>query len=232
MPVGLTISNPVKSEVSNTYKQYLKLNGKRVTITIPEFFRESGLKFNRNGNMTSVLIPLDDGTRNSLSSIESFVTANVGSEKYKPLWLKEAMLVNVSHWCNYVQINSDGSQSMIQPGTLLGRGFYSMVIHASHVYNGPHKGGETHSLSLHVLEISYKPGEEIVELIDCQKQNFDGAPEAGPSQSPPPCLFQFAEPTPKKKTKKASRARKNKSDDQINWGKTVSPTPAVNGNVL
>ena len=66
-----------------------------------------------------------------------------------------------------------------------------------------------------------------MELINCLSKDFDGAPEAGPSQPLP--LFQFAKPTPKKK---ASRARKNKCDDQIDWGKTVTPSPAVNGNAL
>ncbi|MEL7308513.1 MAG: hypothetical protein AAGK05_12040 [Pseudomonadota bacterium] len=79
----------MKDEVRNTYKQYLKLNGKRALISIPEFFKETGLKINANNKVASVLVPLTDDTRATLSSLESFVQQNVQSEKYKPLWLKD-----------------------------------------------------------------------------------------------------------------------------------------------
>ena len=140
MPTGLSLSEPVKNEVSDSYKQYLKLHGKRVLVQVPEFFRESGPRFLVNGKITSVLVPLDDTTKASLSSLESFVQANVSSEKYKPLWLHEAMYINMSRWCQYDQINPDGSRTSITPETFFGKGHYSMLIQASHVYVGPHRG--------------------------------------------------------------------------------------------
>ena len=51
-------------------------------------------------------------------------------------------------------------------GTTLGKGFYSIVIHPSHVYVGPHRGGKIFSLSLHVIEISDKESDDIGDLIE------------------------------------------------------------------
>lgn len=122
--------------------------------------------------MTSVLIPVDESTKASFTTIENFVQANVSSDKYKPLWLKDFMYCNVSHWCNYIQENSDGSQCVVTPEPNyknFGRGTYSMLIQASHVYVGPHKNGETYSLSLHVLQIKYKPYNNFIDFIE----NFD-----------------------------------------------------------
>ena len=120
-----------------------------------------------NNKVTSVLIPLDDLTRSTLSEIETFVKSNVDSPRYKPLWLKDAMYVNVSRWCLYEQINSDGSRALLPPGSFLGKGTYSLTLHVSHVYVGPHKKDETFSLSLHVSRIAYKAEQDtLIELIE------------------------------------------------------------------
>ena len=222
MPTGLTLSEPVTNEASKTSKQYLKLHGKRVLIAVPEFFRDTGLNFKMKGNISSVLIPLDDSTRKSLSTVETFVKNNVKSEKYKPLWLNEAMYVNVSQWCNYQKMNNDGARSPIETGTLLGKGFYSMYIHASHVYIGPHKNGETFSLSLHVVEITYKPTEDIMDLIESLSDDFNGAPSASSNQ--------LAKPEPVKRKKRTSRSKKGR--DEIDGTKTAPPPTPVDGNVL
>ena len=210
--------------MSKTSKQYLKLHGKRALVVVPEFYRDTGLNFKLNGNITSVLIPLDDSTRKSLTTVETFVKNNVKSEKYKPLWLNEVMYVNVSQWCNYQQINDDGTHSTIQAGTILGKGFYSMHIHASHVYIGPHKNGETYSLSLHVVQITYKPKDDFMDLIESLSGDFDGAPSASSSS-------QLAKPDPvKRKKKKTTRAKKGL--DEIDGHKTIPPPTPVDGNVL
>ena len=207
--------------MSKTSKQYLKLHGNRALIAVPEFYRDVGLKFIFTGNITFVLIPLDDNLRNSLETIETFVKDNVKSEKYKPLWLNEAMYVNVSHYCNYQQINDDGTHSPIQQGTFLGRGFYSMHIHASHVYIGPHKNGETYSLSLYVVQITYKPKGDIIELIESLGDDFDATSCTS--------LNQLAKPEPVKK-KRASRAKKGRNEND--GSKTIPPPTPVDGNVL
>ena len=158
----------MKDEVRNTYKQYLKLDGRRVLLKIPEFYREDGLKFLVNSSVTAVLIPLSDGVRSTLHDIEYFVQTNVVSEKYKPLWLRESMYVNLSKWCKYFLVDVNGMRRTLPEGTCLGKGSYSFEIQASHVYIGPHKSGETFSLSLHVTEVLYRPNDmsqEIMQLV-------------------------------------------------------------------
>ena len=161
-------------QVRGTAKRYLKLCGNRVMVHIPEFYRESGLRFRLSNNITSVLVPLDDNSRTSFQAIEKFVEENV-TGTYKALWLKEAMYVNVSKWCEYIQINDDNTQSPIQPGTFLGKGFYSMIINPSAVYIGPHKNGETHSLNLHVTRITYRPGQDIMDIIETLTKDLDAS---------------------------------------------------------
>ena len=111
--------------------------------------------------MASVLIPLDEDTVAALTNIENFVKTNVDSPRYKPLWLKKAMYANVSKWCNYELMNHDGTHQTLPNDLILGSGLYSFQIHVSHVYIGPHKGGETFSLSLHVTNIKYEPEQNV-----------------------------------------------------------------------
>ena len=170
----------MRNEVSNTYKQYLRVGGQRVNVRVPEFFRKTGLKFFVNSKVTSVLVPLEDELKTTLGYIDSFVKENVKSEKYKPLWLKDAMCINVSSWCQYQQVNPDGSRTPITSETFLGRGHYSMLIQASHAYVGPHKGGETYSLSLHVVQITYKPVDDLMELIETLSTDFEPPPQPEP----------------------------------------------------
>ena len=143
-PTNLTLSEPVKKEVSDQYyRQYLKLHGQPVLIRIPDFYRDNGLKLLCKGEFTSMLLPLDDGTKSTLSRIESFVKSNVVSQTYKPLWLKDAMYVNISKWCRFETVHFNGTRTLLPQGTVLGKGTYSVTLQVSHVYVRPHKGGET-----------------------------------------------------------------------------------------
>ena len=223
MTAGLTLSEPVKDEVRNTHKQYLKLHGKRALISIPEFFKETGLQFMLNNKVTSVLVPLTDNTRAIFSSLESFVQENVQSEKYKPLWLRDRMYVNVSQWCQYEQVNTDGTLTALHTGTLFGRGTYSMLIHASHVYVGPHKGGETYSLSLHVVNITFKPADDLMELIENISSEFDTSPP--PPSTPEQALCEVKKPSKKK------RAPRVKKQENFSF-KTAAATTSSASNVL
>ena len=161
----------MKNEVSGTYKQYLSQRGGAVLIPVPESYFEKGLFIKVNKTVPCVLVPLQDVTREKIISLENFVKNNVESERYKPLWSGNALFVNISKWCKYEQINPDGSTTPIMNGTVLGAGHYSMEITASHVYVGPHKGGETYSLSLHVDRILYRKSEDIMDLIEALGQH-------------------------------------------------------------
>ena len=113
-----------------------------------------------------MLLPLDDGTKSTLSRIESFVKSNVVSQTYKPLWLKDAMYVNISKWCRFETVHFNGTRTLLPQGTVLGKGTYSVTLQVSHVYVGPHKGGETFSLSLHITNLAFKPEEDIMDFIE------------------------------------------------------------------
>lgn len=196
----------MKKDISdNNYRQHLRIDGKPVLIRVPDFYKESPLKCITRGEVTSALIPLDECTKLTLSTIETFVKANVQSPKYKPLWLKDAMYVNISKWCLFDRINCDGSRTPSYD-YLLGKGTYSVTLQVSHVYVGPHKGGETFSLSLHIKHIAYKSDEDIMDII----QSLDCNP-SGP-QPPPPStsqqnVLQSTQQTPKKKGRKNRRAK-------------------------
>ena len=197
----LTISEPFKDEVSDTYKQFIKRDGQRVLISTPEIFQPTGLYFKQNGKMSSVLVPLDDTTRNAFKEVESEVLTNIQTEKHKPLYLQDSMFVPMSHWCLVNQVNKDGSHSPIQPGVLLGKGHYSLLIHISHVYFGKLKAGETSCLSLSVIQILYRPESDIMELIECLSASpVDGV-------TPSSDLQKKAAP------KKRGRSKKEKAND-------------------
>ena len=165
--------------------------------------------------MTSVLLPLDDQTRNYFKEVEAFVLANIKSEKHKPLYLENLMYVPVSHWCVYVQANKDGSHSRIQPGTVLGKGHYSLLIHVSHVYFGKLRAGETSCLSLSVTQIIYKPESDMMDLIECLGAELDGPPNP-PSDS-----------SKKVAPKRKGRSKKEKSNDA-----SATLFPSTNANLF
>ena len=211
--LNLTLSPPVKNEVSNTYKQILKENGRRVVVTTPAFHREEGLKFTVNNNITAVLVPLDSDTLCFLKTIEDFVILNVGSEQYKPLWLDGAMYVNLSKWCKFELLKSDGTHQTLPPDMLLGVGSYSLEICVSHVYCGPHRNGKLFSLSLHVTKVLYEPKDGVMDVIDdiLQAMEQDPSPPAAPI------------PTPTKVGKpKLKRVRRRIAFDEVDGPKNVS----------
>ena len=123
-----------------------------------------------NNGITSVIVPLDTNLITALQRVEDFVKENVDSPRYKPLWLTGAMCVNVSKWCIYELIDIHGNVKPFTGSVTLGDGWYTYQIQVSHAYIGPHRGGETFSLSLHVTKIRYQPQDPIDEvLVDLMK---------------------------------------------------------------
>lgn len=222
-PTILSLSEPVKKEVSdNHYRQYVRIHGQPITINIPEFHRNSTLKITLRGCTASVCVPLDSVTRQTLSFIESFVKSNVQSEKYKPLYLNDFMCVSLSAWCRFEKINQDGSRTQLEDGTVLGRGTYGLTLSVSHVYVGPHKGGETFSLSLHVTKVSYKPDSDISELISLLESDgqMSMQTEVVPAQLEKTPIPQTPQPLKKKPLLQRRRARRGL--DEIDGPKNVS----------
>ena len=144
---------------------------------------------------------LDSVTKAKLQVIENFVQANVVSEKYKPLFLHNAMYVNLSKWCKYELMKPDGSRQPLPAETYLGKGTYSLEIQASHVYIGPHRGGETFSISLHIVRLGYQPDPSLGDIIDDIVQSMQTPPTP-----PPPVVTARAAPSKAKpKLKRVAR---------------------------
>lgn len=200
----LTLSEPVKKEVSdNFYKQSIKLGGRPLDIQTPHCFLEHGLKMLIQENMTAVLVPLDEATKTSLRTVEKFVVKHVNSQKYKQLPLNnDTMFVNVSKWCAYEKASDSGFSDMIPPGTFMGPGTYSLKLRVSHVYVGPHRGGETFSLSLHVLKITYMPKQDDAIVDNDIMSLFE---ELGKGLATPTPI---ATSTPKPRAKQSRRNRR------------------------
>ena len=87
-------------------------------------------------------------------------------EKLKPLWLRKAMIVNVSNWCSYELVKEDGTTVPLPQDTILGVGLYTIEILVSHLYCGPHKNGDTCSLSLFISRIAYEPLSNLLDIFN------------------------------------------------------------------
>ena len=172
--MNLSLGEAVKSEVSDTYKIKLKSNG-HVLIKIPNFYTDNPMKILSTGNLTAALIPLDVVTRTKTSEIDRFVQENVVSTLYKPIWKGENICINFSRWCKYEKLLNNGSHQEMLNETL-GSGRYSIAIQASHVYIGPHKGGQTYSVALHIVEVLYEPEDSLTEFINSVVETFNPQP--------------------------------------------------------
>ena len=205
--MNLSLNDAVKDEVRNTYKQYIKQNGRRVLITTKTFKEKQGPTLHENNGISSMLVPLDCDTINTLRCIEDFVKENVDSPCYKPLWLQNAMYVNVSKWCLYEVLNPDGSIKPASDSIVLGSGWYTFQISVSHVYIGPHRGGQTFSLSLHVTKVTYQPQDILDATFDTIMRELNTPSTSDVAVKPP------TPPKTEKKKKKQRRRKVNVESD-------------------
>ena len=165
--MNLELNDAAKSEVSDVCRRSIKVDGEALKINVPVFhLKEEGLKFNKNGHFNAVLIPLDAKTISILQAVEEFVKTQKPTEKYKPLWLNKSMFVNISKWCKFEIVKVDGTVQPLPKDAIFGAGLYSVELHVSHLYCGPHKNGETMSLSLFISKISYEPQSNLAEVLN------------------------------------------------------------------
>ena len=169
----LTLTDPTPEKVPASYKQLLRANGEKVILQTANHHTDSGLFFYcKQPNMKALSVPLDDWLRTQLSTIEKAVMMKVnipldvpkskeGAYVYRPLLLKDSLLVTVSKWCKYFKFDkSRGAYELVEKFVPFVKGQYSVNIEVSHVYIGPHKGGQNFSLSLRVSQIMYKEDEQ------------------------------------------------------------------------
>ena len=190
-------------------------------IKTPSFYREAGLKFTINPKNVSVLVPLDEGTKRSLRTVEDFVKTQVAGERYKPLFLGNAFYVNVSKFCKYEQVMPDGSIEVLSENAVMASGDYVITLHVSHCYIGPHKGGATFSVSLQVSGILHHPRvetedeEDVMDLIESLSADVNGQvvdePMPETQREEPPSLLVHHVPYPKKTTNVTQKKKKLKN---------------------
>ena len=183
---------------------------------------DSGLFFCCKQNQLKALsVPVDDWLRTQLSTIEKAVMTKVnvpldvlkskeGAYVYRPLLLKDSLLVTVSKWCKYFRFDkSRGAYELLEDFVPFVKGQYSVNIEASHVYIGPHRGGQNFSLSLRVSQIMYKEDE--------QESNFQLDEEILTR-----VLSSAASQTCSRKKKTEKRGKKSKPDTDLKVLKTES----------
>ena len=177
--VQLTLNAPTPDKVPASYKQLLTINGKKVILQTRCHQTHSGLSIYCNDTDSKCLaVPLDDWLRTQLSNIEKFVIMNVsipsdvpkskeGAYVYKPFVLRDTLLLPISKWCKYFKFDkSKGGHVLLENFEHFERGKYNVDIEVSHVYIGPHKGGQNFSLSLRVTQITYKEEESDISHFD------------------------------------------------------------------
>ena len=113
----LTLTDPTPEKVPASYKQLLRANGEKVILQTANHHTDSGLFFCCKQNQLKALsVPVDDWLRTQLSTIEKAVMTKVnipldvsdskeGAYVYRPLLLRNTLLVTVSKWCNYFRFD-------------------------------------------------------------------------------------------------------------------------------
>ena len=140
---------------------------------------DSGLTiFSHENDNKSICIPIDDWLRTQLTTIEKFIISNVtipsdvrrpngGVYLYKPLWLHDKMLISLSKWCRFFKFDSEKGAYLRQDQFVpFLKGSYNVNIEVSHVYIGPHKAGQTFSVSLRVTQVVYREESDALQSID------------------------------------------------------------------
>ena len=116
-------------------------------------------------------IPVESWLRSQLTAVEEFAKDNVDlsclspplPERaiYKPFWHGSCMCVPVAPWCNVLKQNlKTGVFETVPYDTEFGRGTFNISLEVPHIYIGPHKKGETYSLSLSIVQMVFHPEPE------------------------------------------------------------------------
>ena len=154
--------DPLPDDVSDTpYKVPLKLDGQLVTFDTHEWEDLFGVKVYAGSNGRCVIINVSPQLQKILDELEERVKELLPLKAvYKPLHKGSEMVLPLSHYIRYYTYNDKFERKMLSLNTQLqkfGPGKFVYELCASHVYFGPHQGGETCSLSLQISAINWKP---------------------------------------------------------------------------
>ena len=218
----VTLTNPTPEKVPSSYKQLVKMNGEKVILQTANYQTKSGLLFYCNQKeMKALAVPVDDWLRTQLTILEKAVMTKVtippdvpkskeGAYVYRPLLLRDTLFLSVSKWCRYLKFDdSKGGYTLLEKFVPFEKGQYNVNIEVSHVYIGPHKGGQNFSLSLRITQIMYKEEEK------CSEFHLDDEILARVLDSTP----NDAAPPTKRKAEK--RNKKSKTESASKYSKTV-----------
>ena len=207
----ISLTEPTPEKVPASYKQLVRINGGKVTLRTSNYYTSSGLLFYCNhSTMKALGVTVDKWLCTQLSAIEKVVLSKVtipsdvpkskeGSYVYKPLLLRDTLLIAVSRWCKFFKFdNNKGAYVLLDDFVPFEKGQYNVDIEVSHVYIGPHKGGQNFSLSLRITQIMYKEDDTTTIVLD------DDILTQVLSSEP------FEETVPEKKKKPGKRVKKAK----------------------
>lgn len=165
----ITLDEPKAEKVPNSYKQLVRVNGKRAVIVTSNYHTEHGIfRYKHNEDISSMSVPLDDWLHSQLFLLQDYVINNTtfpddvpkksdGTYLFKPLLQENPnMLIPVSKWCKIYKLDQDtGLYGLVDKFPQFEKGTFSATIEVSHVYIGPHLHGHNFSISLRVKQILY-----------------------------------------------------------------------------
>ena len=167
-------------------------------LTCPRF-EAKGLVKQSKGALSSILLPINAELRATLNVIENFVAHNVTipadalstsktGSLYRPLWHAEKMMITVSNWCKFFQLNlASTAYECVPADTNFGKGVYYVSFEIPYVYIGPHRDGQAFSLTLRVVQVLFEPDVPSASLLlhDCN-ENHDVVLSGSTSSLNPP----------------------------------------------
>ena len=175
----IALTEPIPEKVPASYKQLVKINGEKAILQTSNYYTSSGLLFYCNhSTMKALAVPMDMWLRTQLTTIERAVMNKVtvpsdvpkskeGAYVFKPLLLRDTLLITVSKWCKFFKFDkSKGAYVLLDDFVPFEKGQYNVNIEVSHVYIGPHKGGQNFSLSLRITQVMYREDETTEFQLD------------------------------------------------------------------
>ena len=168
------------------------MQGRPLQMSVPTFLTEQALELKDWSGVKSVMFPTTPTFSEQLKQVEAMILAHLqipadaasSPLKYKTINQNQRLFATLSKWCAFYK-NVDGQNFVSITPSDLGKGAYTLTLGISHIYIGPHRNGETHSLSLRVSSIIYqedKPTDSLDDILSL----FDepSAPKAPKAKRP------------------------------------------------
>ena len=181
------------------YRQYIRYRGSKLILSTSLYEAEGLFMTSTNGSMKSTSVAINPILRATLNTVENFAAHNVSlpadavfpsqtGSLYKPLWPSEWMKISISNWCNFLRLNYEtGMYESVAPDSVFAKGLYQISIEIPYIYIGPHKEGQSFSLTLRVVQVlyqPYRPEESIVSSSNTLSNNIQVPITPSPNTDP------------------------------------------------